>query len=134
MDKLNKTQIDKCIEEHKLWLTSNGSQGTKANFSSKLINIANFKEANLSDSNFSNSILKIIEFVDANLQNVNFENAELTKVDFHNANLTGANFKSTEFIKVHINEEMLSQLNGLTEEQKKGIITSYRKFMWKSIF
>jgi uncharacterized protein YjbI with pentapeptide repeats len=134
MKKLSREQIKKYIEDHKLWLDSDNSQGEKANFSGKLISIANFKKADLSHVNFNNSILKIIEFVDANLKNANFENAELTKVDFHNANLNGVNFKSSKFKKVHINKEMLSKLKELTKEQKNGIITSYRKFMWKSLF
>jgi uncharacterized protein YjbI with pentapeptide repeats len=134
MEKLSKSKIKEIIQKHKYWLKGNKIKGKRADFSEKILKIVNFRKAKLQNANFKNSKLKIIEFVEADLKNASFENAELTKVDFHNANLTGTNFKFSIFKKVHIGEETLKKLKNITEIQKKEIITSYRKFMWKSIF
>ena len=135
MEKITRVEIKEKLNDHGLWLSGDTAQGSQADFSGKLIKIANFKEARLSKSNFSNSTLKIIEFVDADLQNADFENTELIKVDFHGADLNGANFQGANFKKVHICEEMFGQIKeDLTEEQREGVITSYKKFMRKMIF
>ncbi len=135
MEKITMSEIKDVLKEHEIWLAENGKSGTQADFSGKTIKIANFKEAKLSKSIFKNCILKMIEFVDTDLKDANFENAKLKKVDFHNANLIGTNFYGAVFEKVHITEEMYEQIKErLTQEQRKGIITSYKVFMRKMIF
>ncbi|QEE15923.1 pentapeptide repeat-containing protein [Promethearchaeum syntrophicum] len=135
MEKIKKIEIKQKLNEHKLWLNGEASSGKQADFSGLMIKIANFREAQLSKANFSDSILKIVEFVKADMQNANFQNTELIKVDFHDANMNGVNFKGTKFRKVHINEEDFNKMQDeLTEDQKRGIITSYKKFMRKMIF
>ena len=135
MERLKGVQIKEKMDEHRMWLDGDTTQGKQADFSGRLIKIANFKAAKLSNADFTGSTLRIIEFVDADLRDSDFENTELYKVDFHDAKLTGANFKGAMFQKVHFNEDFYDQVKeDLTEEQRKGIITSYKKFMRKMIF
>jgi uncharacterized protein YjbI with pentapeptide repeats len=135
MDKISKREIEIILNEHELWLSGDVINGKQANFSEKMISITNFKRAKLSKSKFTKAVLKTIEFVNADLHDADFGYSQLTKIDFHDADLIGSNFKGAVFQKVHMNEDMYEQMmDTLTENQKNGIITSYKKFMRKMIF
>jgi hypothetical protein len=67
------SKLKDILEQHKLWLDTNGKLGERAYLA----------DANLMDANL----------MDANLTNANLMDANLTRANLTDANLTGANLK-----------------------------------------
>ena len=74
------SKLKEILEQHKLWIETNGVQGTRADFHS-----ANLCYANLTGANLTGADLYCAEFRGANLRD-----AHLSGANLHHANLTGA--------------------------------------------
>jgi uncharacterized protein YjbI with pentapeptide repeats len=73
------------IEEHRLWVESNGEQGRRAIF----------RDLNLNGYDFSNQRLSGATFRGQDLTHANFTGAELVEADFSDCQLQGANFSNS---------------------------------------
>ena len=85
------SKLKKILEQHKLWVETNGMQGQRAN-----LNCANLKGADLGDANLNCASLRGANLLDANLtgaklNGANLEGANLTGAKLNGANLEGAN-------------------------------------------
>lgn len=79
-------EFDRILEQHKLWLTSDQQQGTRADFSG----------SDLTGMDFSTADLRAAIFRSATLKNANFRYANLVHADFSDADLRGANVSGAQ--------------------------------------
>ena len=80
---MNRTELNKILKEHKLWLVSNGTKGKKANL----------RESDLEGVNLEGAILRYANLKGANLEEVNLKGVDLRGVDLEGANLERANLE-----------------------------------------
>ena len=98
------SELKAILEDHHLWLQSDGKQGKCANLEG--VNLvgadlegADLRNANLEDANLENANLMGANLQGANLQGANLRGADLRGADLRDANLVGAKF-TTNFKKV----------------------------------
>jgi hypothetical protein len=106
MKTFTKKELDKILDNHKLWLSSNEEKGERADLSS-----ANLSDANLSFANLSNANLS-----DADLSSADLSKADLRYADLSNANLSDADLDFSAFplwcggLDVNIDDKIAIQL------------------------
>ncbi|EPF5351522.1 pentapeptide repeat-containing protein [Cronobacter sakazakii] len=83
---MNSAELSKILDEHKVWVTSFGENGSKANLSGASLYGADLRGANLSDAN-----LRGANLYGANLSDANLRGADLCGANLYGANLYGAN-------------------------------------------
>ena len=81
-----KQELDKILDNHKLWLSSGGKEGERADLSSADLRSANLSSAYLRSANLSS----------ANLRYANLHNADLRSADLYNADLRYADLRSAD--------------------------------------
>ena len=90
---MTKEDLDKILENHKLWLNSN-EDGERANFSYADLTYAVLKSANLRGANLSCANLTYAVLKSANLRGANLNHADLTNANLGYADLRGANLQN----------------------------------------
>ncbi|HDK7294471.1 TPA: pentapeptide repeat-containing protein [Cronobacter sakazakii] len=78
---MNSAELSKILDEHKVWVTSFGANGSKANLC----------DANLCDANLRGADLCGADLRDANLCDANLRGADLCGANLRGADLRGAN-------------------------------------------
>ncbi|EOW2384548.1 pentapeptide repeat-containing protein, partial [Cronobacter malonaticus] len=73
---MNSAELSKILDEHKVWVTSFGENGSKANL----------RGADLSDANLSDANLRGADLSDADLSDANLRGADLRGADLSDAN------------------------------------------------
>ena len=94
-----KQELDKILDNHKLWLSSDGKKGERADLSSAGLRSANLSYANLNSAglrsaDLSSAGLRSANLSYANLRYANLHNADLRSADLHNADLSYADLRS----------------------------------------
>ena len=89
---MNSAELSKILDEHKVWVTSFGENGSKANLSG----------ANLSDANLCGADLCGADLCDANLSGANLCDANLSDADLRGANLRGANLRGADLCDANL--------------------------------
>ena len=79
---MNQQELNKILDQHKLWLESKGRQGKRINYAG-----VNLEGANLQHTNLRKSILSA-----SNLANADLTGADLSDVDLSGTYLVGARF------------------------------------------
>jgi uncharacterized protein YjbI with pentapeptide repeats len=112
---MTQQELDKILEQHKIWVDSGYKKGECANFEKACLEFLNFsntnlahasfRKANLRNANFKNTKLWNANFIRANLEDANFE-----KADLFQANLAHANLEDTNFEKADLHHIDLSNL------------------------
>ena len=103
---MDKAKLDKILDNHKLWLRTNGEEGERANLSS-----ANLRYANLSSAN-----LRYANLRSADLRSADLSYADLRSADLSYANLSSADLDYSAFplwcggLDVHIDDRQATQL------------------------
>src|SRR3990167_3727309 len=107
--------LNKTLEDHLLWLSSNGSKGKQADFRNQnlsgtnLYNISltcanltytNLYYANLANANLANAILYNASLANANLAYANLANANLYNAYLTSTNLENANLENVKGVQV----------------------------------
>ena len=92
--------LNKILEQHELWITSDKSEGERANLMNASFYRASFYRANLYNANLTGANLtyahlkgadlKGADLRDANLTGANLTDADLRTANLRNTNLTGA--------------------------------------------
>jgi hypothetical protein len=143
MKKITEEELKTILEQHKLWLDSNGKEGkranlfgvnlTSANLSGADLAYANLAYANLTDAylyranltraNLRCANLRCANLSGANLYRANLRGADLTRADLTDAYLTGANLELSVLTDTILDEK---------EQCRKGItltepIAGYKK-------
>ena len=102
-------QLGEILEDHALWLESDGSKGKQANFWKATLDFANLRRVNLRNAN-----LHAAKLVEANLREADLRKANLISADLTNADLRGANLE-----KASLNSANLTQAN-LSDADLRG--------------
>ena len=116
MKVFTKDELDKIIDNHKLWLSSNGEKGERANLSYANLSYANLSSADLSSANLSYANLSSANLRSANLSYANLSSANLSYANLSSADLSSANLDYSAFplwcggLDVHIDDRQATQL------------------------
>ena len=148
MKKITEEELKTILEQHNLWLDSDGEKGKRANLTDmdlsymdlSIMNLtrvdftnANLSHANLRCANLYRAILRRADLTRADLTNVNLYHANLTEADLYRANLsradlTDANLSGANLTNVNLYHANLTEAN-LTdtildekEQCRKGIV------------
>ncbi|EAW9117848.1 pentapeptide repeat-containing protein [Salmonella enterica] len=87
---MNAAELSKVLEQHKVWITSLGQEGSRAYLSGADLRGANLRGANLYGANLSGADLYGANLRDANLRDANLCDANLYDADLRGADLRGA--------------------------------------------
>jgi len=85
------SRLNKILDQHRLWVKSNGMQGTEG----RLIN-ENLVRVNLTDADLRNIVLVCAKLMDADLTGANLTNADLRGADLNGANLQRADLSGAD--------------------------------------
>ena len=86
---------------HKIWLESDGQEGSRADLSER-----NLARAVLCGVNFERADLRRTDFSGADLRNANLRNTNLSEAVFDNTNLRGADFSGSDLTDVSLRGSM----------------------------
>ncbi|ELY6200938.1 pentapeptide repeat-containing protein [Cronobacter sakazakii] len=87
---MNSAELSKILDEHKVWVTSFGANGSKANLRDANLRGADLCDANLSGADLCGADLCGADLCDANLSGANLRDANLRGADLRGADLCGA--------------------------------------------
>ena len=76
--------LDKILDEHALWIMTQGKKGKLANLEGRNLNGLNIKSVDLPFAKLQSASLK-----NSNLPGANFSHADLSKVNFHSCSPFG---------------------------------------------
>ncbi|HGV9181473.1 TPA: pentapeptide repeat-containing protein [Salmonella enterica subsp. enterica serovar Newport] len=83
---MNAAELSKVLEKHKVWITSLGQEGSRANLS----------DADLSDADLRGADLRGADLRDANLSDANLRGADLRGADLRDADLSDADLRDAD--------------------------------------
>ena len=113
---MKQAKLDKILENHKLWLKTNGQEGERADLRSADLRYANLRSADLSSANLSSADLRSADLSYANLSSADLRYADLRYADLRSADLRYANLDYSAFplwcggLDVHIDDKQATQL------------------------
>ncbi|OVY39897.1 hypothetical protein BME69_04820 [Klebsiella quasipneumoniae subsp. quasipneumoniae] len=90
---MNTAELQKILDEHKVWVESYRQRGDRANLSGANLRGANLRDANLRDANLRGADLR-----DANLRGADLRGADLSGADLRGADLCGADLPDLTFV------------------------------------
>jgi uncharacterized protein YjbI with pentapeptide repeats len=91
MRTFTKQELEEILDNHKLWLSSNGENGERANLSNADLRNADLRSANLRNADLSNANLRSADLRYANLSNADLRYADLSSANLRYADLSSAN-------------------------------------------
>ena len=118
---MNKKELDKILDNHKLWLQTNGKKGERADLRYADLRSANLRYANLryADLRYANLRYADLRYADlryADLRSANLSSADLSSANLSSADLRSANLDYSAFplwcggLDVHIDDKQATQL------------------------
>ena len=116
MKTYSKQELDKILDNHKLWLQTNGEKGERADLSSADLSYADLRSADLSSANLSSADLSYADLRSADLRSANLSSADLSYADLRSADLSYADLDYSAFplwcggLDVHIDDKQATQL------------------------
>ncbi|WP_072186869.1 pentapeptide repeat-containing protein [Cronobacter sakazakii] len=87
---MNSAELSKILDEHKVWVTSFGENGSKANLRDADLSDADLRGANLYGADLYGADLRGADLRGADLRGANLRDADLSDADLRGANLYGA--------------------------------------------
>ncbi|ELY4259971.1 pentapeptide repeat-containing protein [Cronobacter sakazakii] len=97
---MNSAELSKILDEHKVWVTSFGENGSKANLC----------DANLCDADLRDANLRGADLCDADLCGADLRGANLSGADLCGANLCGANLSGADLCGANLRGANLPDL------------------------
>ena len=85
---MEQAKLNKILDNHKLWLQTNGEQGERADLSS-----ANLRSADLSYADLRSANLRSADLSYADLRSANLRSADLSYADLRSADLSYADLR-----------------------------------------
>jgi uncharacterized protein YjbI with pentapeptide repeats len=113
---MEQARLDKILENHKLWLNTNGEQGERANLRSADLRSADLSYADLRYADLRSANLRYADLRSANLRSANLRSADLSYADLRYADLRYADLDYSAFplwcggLDVHIDDKQATQL------------------------
>ena len=91
---MNKAELNKILDNHKLWLQTNGEQGERADLRYADLRSADLRYADLRSANLRSANLRSANLRSANLRSADLRSADLRSADLRYADLRYANLRS----------------------------------------
>jgi hypothetical protein len=88
---MTKEELQKILDDHKLWIESDGVEGERADLIGANLRGANLYGANLIDADLRGADLRGSDLIDADLRGADLRKADLIGANLIGANLRGAN-------------------------------------------
>lgn len=88
---MNKNEVKNILDNHRLWIGTEGEDGKRADFSEEVLYKAKLCGAELRFADLSGVNLEDADLKGANLMGADLSDADLSGADFSGANLSGAN-------------------------------------------
>ena len=113
---MNKDELNKILDNHKLWLKTNGEQGEKANLSYADLSYADLSSADLRSADLRSANLSYADLSYANLSYADLSSANLSYANLSYADLRSADLDFSAFplwcggLDVHIDDKQAVQL------------------------
>ena len=138
MEKITEEELREILEQHKLWLDSNGKEGERADLFDANLTGANLYGVDLTRADLTGANLRFANLYRAKLYGANLSDADLSDADLTGANLTFAILRCANLSNANLSDADLSYAN-LTdtilddkEQCRKGItltepMTGYKK-------
>ncbi|UVD42720.1 pentapeptide repeat family protein [Staphylococcus phage vB_SauM-V1SA22] len=108
MKTITQEELDKVLKEHKLWLNSDGVEGTRANLSYTMLRSVNLRGADLRRAILRKADLSHAYLTGAILREVDLDGAILSHIDLSNADLTHASLKYVDLRYADLSYAILS--------------------------
>ena len=160
MKKITEEELKTILEQHNLWLDSDGEKGKRANLTDmdlsymdlSIMNLtrvdftnANLSHANLRCANLYRAILRRADLSGANLSYTDLIDADLTDADLTGVDLSGANLTCANLTRANLTCANLSgadlELANLTdtildekEQFRKGIVLTEPMTVYKKAY
>ena len=112
--------INQIIEQHALWLKTDGGEGSRANLDG-----ANLTRANLYGANLYGADLYGANLDGANLTRANLDGANLTRANLYGANLTRANLTGANLTGANLYGANLTGASGNLNHLKSILCETY---------
>jgi len=108
---MEKSTLDKILEQHRLWLETDGKKGQRANLTNAYLTRANLTGASLRGANLLGTYLRGADLRDANLICADLRGANLYRADLRGANLKGANLRGANLTGANLTGAYLTGAN-----------------------
>ena len=113
---MDQAKLNKILDNHKLWLKTNGEQGERADLRS-----ADLRSADLSSADLRSADLRYADLSSANLRSADLRSADLRSADLRYADLSSADLRYANLdysafplwcggLDVHIDDKQATQL------------------------
>lgn len=133
MKKISKEELKKILNEHKLWLESNGKKGKQADLSHVNLSHVDLSHADLSYIDLSNANLSNMDLTNANLFYANLSDANLSYVDLSNANLSNVNLSHAGLFYTDLSNTDLSGVD-LSNTNLSYVNLSFANLSFANLF
>ena len=111
MRKISKQELDKIIDNHKLWLQSGGTKGERANLRSADLSYANLRYADLRSADLRYADLSYADLRYADLRYADLRSADLSYADLRSADLSYADLRSADLSYANLRSADLRYAN-----------------------
>ena len=118
MKKITKEELKTILEQHKLWLDSDGEKGKRANLTGADLTGANLTRANLTHANLYRANLTGADLTGADLTNAYLRCANLYGAILSGANLSGVDLTGADLSHADLTNTILDE----KEQCRKGIV------------
>ncbi len=99
---MEKDKLNKIINQHKLWVTSDGIKGNRADLEGADLQDTDLQGVDLQKAKLKGSNLKRSNLKGANLQSADLRKANLQNADLQEANLRGADFRESTLQRAYL--------------------------------
>jgi len=123
--------INQIIEQHALWLGTDGEEGSRANLKGANLKVANLEYANLEYANLKVANLEYANLKGANLKVANLEYTSLAYANLKGANLEYANLEGANLRGANLRD---ANLKGANLKGANLVSTTGNSIHLKSIF
>ena len=113
---MDKAKLDKILDNHKLWLSSGGKKGERADLRYADLRYADLRSADLRYADLRYANLRYADLSSADLRSANLRSADLRSADLKYADLRSADLDYSCFplwcggLNVHIDDKQATQL------------------------
>ena len=128
MKKITKEELKTILEQHKLWLDSDGEKGKHANLTHADLSGANLSGANLSGANLYGAYLTFADLTGADLTCAYLYGACLYGANLTRANLYGADLINSDLEYSNLTDAILDE----KEQCRKGIVLTASMIGYKN--
>ena len=116
MKKISQEELKQILEKHKVYTTTLGEEGERADLRGTDLSDADLRRANLSGADLRGADLKWADLTGANLSGADLRGANLSGADLREANLSGADLEEANLEGADLREANLSGVRGVLSQ------------------